>query len=40
MTYIDLNGEKAPDYVEYDRLVAPLVSVVKDLMTRIEALET
>ena len=40
VTYIDLNGEKAPDYVEYDRLVAPLVSVVKDLMTRIEALET
>ena len=39
MTYVDLDGEKTPDYVTYDRVVAPLVSVVQDLMTRIEALE-
>jgi len=33
------DGEESPDYVEYSRVVAPLVSVVKDLMARIEALE-
>ena len=39
VTYIDLDGEEAPDYVEYDRVVAPLVKVIQDLMDRIEALE-
>ena len=37
--YIELDGEIVPDYVQYERITAPLVKVIQDLMTRIDSLE-
>jgi len=39
VTYRDIDGEILPDSLAYDRITAPLVKVIQDLMTRIEALE-
>ena len=35
----DIDGEVLPDSLAYERITAPLVKVIQDLVTRIEALE-
>lgn len=38
VTYLELDGELLPDAIEYARITVALVSVVKDLMARVESL--